>query len=261
LPLPDTFILSIGRDKFRSTNGIWNNLRLNDPWSVGYVSDLIASKPFRMKEEWEEFYYNSGLERSHQLLKLAPKTRNLLNNFLLIKQNPARIKTIPKNLTVLNTRYGRTKNDLMLKAKFLCKETNHALSLEECFFCVRFRTICETWNGIIVCEKNTIKNLQTKFPQILFRKVEGERDYKYAIDYELFYAEKLLGAIQIKPKSYSGNAPYIKKAKKANEQKHHSYNKVYGRNVRFVIADMRGNILNNDDFISRLQRFYEQHVK
>jgi len=253
----DTFILLIDKAKFRSTNGIWNQWRLNDPWSVGYVSNLIERKSFHRKEDWEDFYYDSGLKRYQQLLKLAPETRNLLNDFLLKKQNPARVKTIPQNLIVLNTNYGRTKNDLMLKAKVLCKETNLSLSLDECFSCVRFRTICETWNGIILCEKNTIKNMQTRFPQIIFRKVEGERDYAYAIDYELFYEENLLGAIQIKPKSYLGNAPYIRKAKWANEQKHQKYNRDFGKNVRFVIADITGNILNDDDFIPRLQRYYK----
>lgn len=261
MPVTDTFFLSIDRDKFRSTNAIWNELRLNDPWSVGYVSDLIAKKSFLTKEEWEQFYYDSGHERYKQLLKLSLQTRNLLNNFMLKKQNPAKIKTISPNLIKLNTFYGRTKNDLMLKAKVLCKEINYSLSLEECFTCVRFRTICETWNGIVIVEKNTIKNLQTRFPEIIFCKVDGERDYKYAIDYELFYNGKLLGAIQIKPKSYSGNAPYIKRAKKANERKHQKYNKDFCKNVRFIIADKNGNILNDDDFIPRMTQYYRQHLK
>lgn len=249
------------RDKFRSTNKIWNELRLNDPWSVGYVSDLVERKPFRTKEEWENFYYNSGLERNNLLLKLAPKTRNLLNDFLLIKNNPDQVKAISKSLIALNTFFGRTRDDLILKAHVLCEKSHRKLSLDECFSCVRFRIICETWNGIIVREKNTIKNLQKRFPKFIFRKVEGQRDYEYAIDYELFYAEKLLGAIQIKPKSYLSNTPYINKAKRANERKHQRYTKKYARNVRFVIADTRGNILNEDNFLQRLQIFYEQHVE
>ena len=31
----DEFILPIDRTKFSSTNSAWNDLMLNDPWSVG----------------------------------------------------------------------------------------------------------------------------------------------------------------------------------------------------------------------------------
>lgn len=59
----EEFKLSINIDKFRSTNGIWNDLMLNDPWSVGYVSQLIETKEWVSKEEWEEFYYLKGKEK------------------------------------------------------------------------------------------------------------------------------------------------------------------------------------------------------
>ena len=47
----------------------------------------------------------------------------------------------------------------------------------------------------------------------------------------------------------------------SQKQKHQKYNKEFGRNVRFVIADIKGNILNDDDFITRLTRYYKQHLK
>ena len=50
----DEFVLSIDKDKFRSTNAKWNELMLNDPWSVGYVSTLIEAANWKCKEEWEE---------------------------------------------------------------------------------------------------------------------------------------------------------------------------------------------------------------
>ena len=36
------FVLSIDTRKFSSTNALWNDLMLNDPLSVGYVSTLIV---------------------------------------------------------------------------------------------------------------------------------------------------------------------------------------------------------------------------
>lgn len=53
----DEFILSIDKEKFRSTNAKWNKLMLNDPWSVGYVSTLIETANWKNKEEWETTYY------------------------------------------------------------------------------------------------------------------------------------------------------------------------------------------------------------
>ena len=65
--MENVFILPIDAEKFRSTNDMWNKLMLNDPWSVGYVSSLIETKEWQTKEEWENFYYNSGEERKRKL--------------------------------------------------------------------------------------------------------------------------------------------------------------------------------------------------
>ena len=60
----DEFVLTIDKEKFRSTNAKWNELMLNDPWSVGYVSSLIETQNWQSKEEWEETYYASGHRRN-----------------------------------------------------------------------------------------------------------------------------------------------------------------------------------------------------
>lgn len=60
----DEFKLPIDEAKFRSTNGMWNRLMLNDPWSVGYVSTLIELQEWESKEQWEEFYYANGEQRN-----------------------------------------------------------------------------------------------------------------------------------------------------------------------------------------------------
>lgn len=53
----DEFTLPIDETKFRRTNIPWNDLCLNDPWSVGHVSTLIEAQTFLSKEQWEQFYY------------------------------------------------------------------------------------------------------------------------------------------------------------------------------------------------------------
>ena len=63
----DLFQNLIDLNKFKSTNAIWNELKLNSPWSVGYVTNLIESSIFSSKEEWRDYYYNSGKERLLQI--------------------------------------------------------------------------------------------------------------------------------------------------------------------------------------------------
>ena len=111
----EEFVLGIDRDKFSSTNGKWNSLMLNDPWSVGYVSTLIELQSWQSKEEWEEFYYRSGEQRQ----ALLGDNRDLLDNFSLIRTNREAVNKHPWDVKNLNTQYGRTREDLKRKAEEL----------------------------------------------------------------------------------------------------------------------------------------------
>ena len=77
----DEFVLGINKDKFRSTNAKWNELMLNDPWSVGYVSTLIEASNWKSKEEWEETYYASGAVRN----RLMPQNWDTQKNSSMIR--------------------------------------------------------------------------------------------------------------------------------------------------------------------------------
>ena len=66
------------------------------------------------------------------------------------------------------------------------KDNGYDLTLDECIECVRFRVICETWNGIILRENNTIETLQRQFPKLRFEKADGEMDHSYAVDFQVF---------------------------------------------------------------------------
>jgi hypothetical protein len=209
------FILWIDENKFRSTNAIWNNLGLNKPSSVGYVANLIDSKIFNNKEEWEEFYYSSGAER---------------------------LKTDKASAS----QYGRTKEELREKAKTLynaVKDNGYNLTLEECEECVRFRVICETWNGIVIRERNTVNVLQKQYPTWIFKKTTGEIDYKYAIDYEIYKGKSLIAAIQIKPVSYLKDNHYIDKARRKNKEKNSLYIQKFGVPVYDIISESSGTIV------------------
>jgi len=245
----DEFINTIDHQKFRATNALWNNLCLNDPWSVGYVSTLIETKSFNSKEEWEIFYYQSGNERNEIITEKFSNFINLLNNHTLKKTNPAQIQNLDWALKNVNFQFGRTKEQLTEKGiilyNFLSRKGANILQ-DECIECVRFRTICETWNGIIIRERNTIEKLKETFKNIEFHKTTGDFDHKYAVDYELKHKNRLICGIQIKPKSYTYNTSYLNKAKSANSKKNLEYKTTFNKNVFDVISQANGTIINNE---------------
>ncbi len=242
-------MLPIDSAKFRSTNAAWNNLMLNDPWSVGYVTTLIELSPFIKKEHWEESYYSSGMERERLVGSLNLKVQECLNDEQLVRNSKSQVVEMGYDLKNLNTQFGRTKERLYKKGEILygnVKDNGFGLTIDECFECVRFRVICETWNGVIIRERNTIQALQKVLPELEFRKVPGEIDHRYAVDYEVYKNNILSSAIQIKPESYTRNAPYIAKAKNANKQKNTEYYDKFKVTVFDIISDSRGNVSNKE---------------
>ncbi len=243
----DEFINSLNISKFESTNSLWNELMLNDPWSVGFVSSLIESKPFKNKEEWENFYYYSGEERNSKLSKYDQKIVEKLNDELLILKHKKEVLELDKTLKNLNFYHGRTKTQIEKKGNILYQEgikRGIKISNEECIESVRFRTICQTWNGIIIREKKSIELLKIKFPDYHFEKTDGDFDYKYAVDYQMKKDDVLICGIQIKPGSYAmSNSNYVLKAREANKRKNMKYTDIFKVPVFDIIFE-KGEILN-----------------
>lgn len=243
--------------KFRSTNAIWNRLMLNAPWSVGYVTTLIELEEWRTKEDWESFYYESGAQRKKEIEKLPSDKQSVLEDFQLVRTNNSKVQNLPYSLQNINTQYGRTEEDLAEKGRVLyevIKDNGNGLTLEECIECVRYRVICETWNGVVVREASTIKSLKTQFPQFEFRKTPGELDFEHAVDYEVYKSDILIGAIQIKPKSYLWNAPYIRIARTANKRKQTNYFESTGIRVIDIISSSKGVIENQSEVTNYFNR-------
>jgi hypothetical protein len=245
----DAFINKLDPARFERTNGLWNRLMLNDPWSVGYVTTLIEAEAFRTKEEWEYFYYKSGESRNDKIETLSNSLREKLNDEQLVLTHKNAVSKMSRDLKNLNYNFGRTKEQIAKKGAILFEYAQIKkidISEEECTEAVRFRTICQTWNGIIIRERNTIKILQKSFPSIDFISTEGNFDYKFAVDYELKLAGKLICGIQIKPKSYLGKAPHILKAQNANQRKNQHYKNQFRRQLFTVISKANGEILNTE---------------
>jgi hypothetical protein len=244
----DEFVNSLDIGRFESTNGLWNDLMLNDPWSVGYVTTLIETKEFVDKEDWENYYYSSGETRAADLSKLSLQLQQKLDDEQLVLKNKNEINQMDWNLKNLNFNYGRTKQQITHKGKILFNtalQKGINITEAECVEAVRFRTICQTWNGVIIRERKTIELLKRTFPSISFVKTLGDFDYEYAVDYQLYNGDKLLCGIQIKPSSYNkSNAPYVLKAKAANKRKNDNYNTKFQVPVFDLIYE-KGQILNS----------------
>ena len=241
------FIKRLDTALFESTNGIWNALMLNDPWSIGYVTTLIEMKTFDNKEDWESFYYKSGEERNNKIRKLSIELQKKIDDEQLVFNNKREIYNMSWDMKNLNYNYGRTKQQIAKKGAILFKHAQAkgiAISDEDCVEAVRYRTICQTWNGIIIRERNTIKTLKSKFPELDFVSTSGDFDHKYAVDYEIKNREDLICGIQIKPKSYLGNAPYLRKAQSANARKNQAYKNEFGKPIFNVISKTNGEIIN-----------------
>ena len=245
----DEFINRLDTGLFESTNGLWNDLMLNDPWSVGYVTTLIERKTFDNKEDWESFYYESGEERDNKISQLSIELQNKINDEQLVLKNKSEIYNMSWDMKNLNYNYGRTKQQIAKKGAILYKHSQArgiAISEEGCVEAVRYRTICQTWNGVIIRERNTIRTLKSKFPELDFISTSGNFDHKYAVDYEIKNKGNLICGIQIKPKSYLGKAPYLRKAQNANARKNQEYKNEFGKTVFNVISNTNGEIINTE---------------
>lgn len=140
--------------------------------------------------------------------------------------------------------HGRSKEYLTQVGQNLYNAIKSTLniSLEECIECVRFRVICETWNGIILREVNTIEQLKLIYDnKFIFKKTIGNFDMEYAVDYEMFYKDKLICGIQIKPTSYEiSDAEYIRRAKRCNEEKNLRYTDKFNVPVITLTSETNG---------------------
>lgn len=211
---------------------------LNHPSRVGMVSRLIQDKTFSGPEEWEEYYFDSGEKRLLYISKYGDKK-------------------------AFNTNYGRTRKELEAIGEELFGGVEQRgnplnLTLEECVECVFYRVLGETWNGIILREENTVKNIGSIFsrlfpgrPELDFRKTTGEEDSRYAVDYEVYTAKgSLLVGLQVKPVSYRKSSKTVMgDIHEVNLKKNEDYKQDKGANVIYVYSDIQGNLDNQMEVI------------
>lgn len=258
----DIFINEIPKEKFSSTNELWNKLGLNKAWSVGYATTLIKQKKFKNKEEWYSYYFQSGEDRLKEINQLDKEKIDLLNS---------KSQSTDKELNKLNFNYGRTKQEIAQKGVILynaiLKEGNpHGLTENECKYIAYYRVVCETWNGVIgretATKENVIKHFNQKGYEISFIDTSGAFDYAYGVDFEVYYEGSIVCGLQIKPESYKSNKSYLEIAKKINENKNAKYKAKFGRNVHYIYASHSGYISNKEilDTILTELKYTEENI-
>lgn len=249
----EEFVNEMRRFQFQLTNSYWNDLELNKCWSVGMITDLISRRSFRSKEEWVSFYYESGNERLGELSRLSIDEQYVAK--YRIKPNG-----VAGKLSRLNSRYGRTREALDFKGSVMyeiMKQDGHDITLEECQYAVRYRVLGETWNGLILREKNTANSIQNLFNTLGYGnlsvvKASPEIDSAYEVDFEVYNYDKLLFGVQVKPKTYLKDTPYLRDIKVVNEEKNRMYFEHFGSFVFYIYSETNGKILNQVEFVEYL---------
>jgi len=221
-------------------------LGLNKSWEIGNLSSIIKQKSFKCKEDWYGYYFESGEKRLIEIEKLNETEKELLNN-----DHP----TENKKLNILNFNYGRTKKEIAEKGVILFnaleKEGNpHQLTKKECMYIAFYRIICETWNGIMCREMNTIDYLTNQLNkygyEVFLIDTSGRFDACYGVDFELYHEGYIVCGIQIKPISYTKNNVGLKKSIELNHVKNNNYSHKFNRKVHYIYSKQNGYIENQE---------------
>lgn len=244
----DFFELAIPVAKLAYTNDFWNNMKLNSAWNIGTVTSIIQQRSFDSKEEWKEYYFKSGEERLELLKAVSIEDRSRLKSIEVWNY----FQASSREVNAINTTYGRTKEELDAIGDILygaVRATNnpHQITRNDCRYMVLYRTLGETWNGLMKRERSTIETLRNVFgDEFRIEKVDGETDIKYEVDVEIFHKDVLIAGIQVKPESYLRGFKGNKKTYAINARKNEAYTQLKGVPVFYIYSSTDGKIYNFD---------------
>lgn len=239
--------------EFKSTNTIWNDLKLNIGWSIGYLTYLHKISGATTFTEWETYYFISGRRRIQAINKLPILKKQMLLNHNLYRESPmTNVNLLSRDEMSLNTHMGRTIDELNIIAKELYKgviaNELRNISLVDCQDYTYIRVLDETWLGV-ERELNTKQTLQNLMPKYEVRDVSIEIDRKYAVDFEIYLNDKLFLAVQVKSSKYHMNtSDILLRTKSYNSDKNKKYQDMYGVPVINVYSDLIGRICNLEEF-------------
>lgn len=222
---------------FKRSNEIWNRLKLNHGFVVGYLMRLISQGDCKSHKEWELYYLNSGKERLQLIEKLPVDIKDKLNSF---------DKHISREYFDYNLHYGRTETELLTIAKKLDEELN--VGLEMAFNFVYIRVIDETWIGYHR-ECLSLEKIEkyVKNHGLTVEKANFYVDVTYGVDFELKRGRKVVAGIQLKSINYFENKDALTEIECINKRKNNMYENMYKVPVIYLYVDKNNCIVNLND--------------
>lgn len=201
--------------KFRKTNKPWNDHCLNSRKSIGALVYLYKEGKCNSTASFKNYYLKSGED---------------------LQQYP------DKDFCY----HGRTIVELTQLAKqFHSILGSEYLFSEVCQY-IWIRIFFETNEGV-QRELKALLKFQLQNPELEIQSCGVEKDFKFAIDAEVFKSGRLIYAIQVKSMSYLKDQQVIlKQTKRFNHRKQELYTKQYKVPVYHLIANKKGDIL---DFV------------
>lgn len=230
--------------EFKNSNKIWNDLKLNHGFIVGYLIKLLNRGNCSSFKSWEKYYFQSGAERKKKLKTLPPEIEQALINF---------DRNVPKKYYTYNTDYGRTYDDLLIIAKKLDK--NIHVGLELSFNFVYIRIIDETWIGYLREKKafNQIEKYLSLY-NLSLNKANYTTDIYYGVDFEIKNKGVLLAGVQIKSTNFLANKAKLRNINEITLKKNKLYEKEFNVPVYFIYIDEKLNVVNMNDLYFKIIR-------
>lgn len=212
---------------YKVTNGAWNNSGINHPKNIGYLMHHIGTLRPKIYSEWEEYFYKE-IASKEKLLCYADKFKSFV-----------------------------------LKDEAICNSFDYlSLSAETYYNMVTCRLIYETWLGYfaeVATGKILTKRLKNFGYQIELRPLSPENDNKYAVDYLLYYSDKLICGVQVKSCNYhKSKQNIVKQTIIENENKNRLFTSIFRVPVHYVYykrpddQHVGYSLIDSDDSISAI---------
>ncbi|HHT7008548.1 TPA: hypothetical protein ACTZ3A_001087 [Bacillus cereus] len=245
---------------FSQINKLSVSLGLNSTWAVGHLIKLCKKSKARNFYEWESYYFASGKKRNGLIKRMTPEKQDVVRKYSIYEKEADNIKSVLsyKERNV-NFEYGRKLEDIFEMGEFLYDEATKRgkkyVSINDYVNFIYISVIDVPWMGF-AREINAISTLHERFKWLRFQRAKDSEDMEFAIDYKIFRADKLLGAIQIKSEKELKHGRKGKKFPSPNVKRTKEKSKVYSDKknvpVLFVYAEEHGKIINK----SVIQQIY-----
>lgn len=239
---------------FSQINKLSASIGLNSIWSLGYLMKLCKKSKAKNFYEWESFYFASGKKRNGLIKRMTPEKQAFMKKYTLNEKESEMIKeSLSHKERMVNFEHGRKLEDIFEMGELLYDEAikrgKRYVSVNDYVNFIYISVIDVPWMGFSR-EINAISKLHEKFSWLRFQRAQEREDIEFAIDYKIFRADKLLGAIQIKSEKELMNGRKGKKFPSKNVKRAKEKSKVYSEKknvpVLFVYAEEHGKIVNKN---------------